>query len=52
MFGKQELKGEKMEKIYSYVLCAETEYYPPVSYDAYDEHENDMYYIGDSEEGD
>ena len=41
-----------MEKIYSYVLRAETEYYPPVSCDAYDEHENDMYYIGDSEEGD
>lgn len=39
-----------MEKIYSYILCAETEYYPPVSYDAYDEHENDMYYIGDSGE--
>ena len=41
-----------MEKIYSYVLRAETEYYPPVRYGTYDEHENDMYYIGDSEEGD
>ena len=43
------MKGTKMEKVFSYVLCAETEYYPPVNYDAYDEHENDMYYIGDSE---
>ena len=41
-----------MEKIHSYVLRAETECYPLVSYDAYDEHENDMYYIGDSEDGD
>lgn len=39
-----------MEKIFSYVLGEETEYYPPVNYDDYDEHENDMYYIGDSEE--
>ena len=23
-------------------------YYPPVDYDAYDEHELDMYYIGDN----
>ena len=41
-----------MEKLYSYVLGAETECYPPVGYDNYDEHENDMYYIGDSEKGD
>ena len=24
------------------------EYYPPVDYDAYDEHELDMYYLGDN----
>ena len=44
------MKGVKMEKVFSYVLGEETEYYPPVGYDDYDEHENDMYYIGDSEE--
>ena len=27
-------------------------YYPPVGSCDYDEHENDMYYIGDSEEDD
>lgn len=27
-------------------------YYPPVGSCDYDEHENDMYYIGDSEEVD
>ena len=30
--------------------CEYPIYYPPVSSCAYDEHENDMYYIGDSEE--
>lgn len=46
-----DLKGEqKMEKIFSYVLNREVEYYPPVNSYDYDEHENDMYYIGDSEE--
>ena len=24
------------------------EYYPPINHDAYDEHENDMYFIGDN----
>lgn len=40
------------------ILCVEEDesdqypkYYPPVSSCAYDEHENDMSYIGDSEEG-
>ena len=41
-----------MADSFSYVLRAETEYYPPVNHDDYDEHENDMYYIGDSEKGD
>ena len=38
-----------MEMIYSYVTHGLVEYEPPVNYDAYDEHENDMYFIGDSE---
>ena len=38
-----ERKGEKnMETI------NRATYYPPVDYDAYDEHELDMYYIGDN----
>lgn len=36
-------------KIKSYV-CGEAEYYPPVGSCDYDEHENDVYFIGDAEE--
>ena len=32
-------------------LDLEVKYYPPVNSYDYDEHENDMYFIGDSEEG-
>lgn len=34
-----------MEMIYSYVVRAYVEYEPPVDYDAYDEYEEEEYYI-------
>lgn len=30
------------------ILDNDVEYYPPINHDAYDEHENGMYFIGDN----
>lgn len=38
-----------MERITLYGTEHEVEYYPPVGSCDYDEHENDVYFIGDSE---
>ena len=39
----------RMEKFFNYDFGEEIVQYPPVDHDGHEEHDNDMYYIGDSE---